>query len=101
MPVTRAPRRPAKPAETSAVDEAQVQEVIRRGGSVAADLNPSALPEDEELDALKNVQLRLYESQIQEIDVIRKKQARGRRPLSRHAWLLQAIEEKLDRERQG
>lgn len=99
MPVTRAPRRPAKPVETLAVDETQVQEVIRRGGSVAADLNPSAPSEEGEVDALKNVQLRLYESQIQEIDVIRKKQARGRRPLSRHAWLLQAVEEKLDRER--
>lgn len=100
MPVTRAPRRPAQPAETPAADEAQVQEVIRRGGSVAADFNLPALSEEEEIDALKNVQLRLYESQIQEIDVLRKKQARGRRPLSRHAWLLQAIEEKLERERQ-
>jgi len=82
------------------VDETRVQEVIRRGGSVAADLPSPPLPDEGEIDALKNVQLRLYESQIQEIDVVRKKQARGRRPLSRHAWLLQAIEEKLARERQ-
>ena len=103
MAVTRAPKRVA----VADVPEDRVQEIIRRGGTVAADLSsPPALPvaagessEPAMTDELKNVQLRVYESTLQEIDRLRRAQARGRRPASRHAWLLDAIEEKLERER--
>ena len=97
MAVSRAPKRP--PAAT-AVPEDRVQEVIRRGGTVAADLTASVGQQDTPpLDELKNVQLRLYESTLGEIDQWRRAASRGRRPVSRHAWLLEAIEEKLERER--
>ena len=103
MAVTRAPKRVA----VADVPEDRVQEIIRRGGTVAADLGrPPAPPVDAGessepvlIDELKNVQLRVYESTLQEIDRLRRAQARGRRPASRHAWLLDAIEEKLERER--
>lgn len=104
MAVTRAPKRVA----AADVPEDRVQEIIRRGGTVAADLSSPALTlltEREVIgdlaatDDLKNVQLRVYESTLQEIDRLRRAQAKGRRPASRHAWLLAAIEEKLERER--
>lgn len=97
MAVTRAPKRPPSPtATTPEPDEREVLDVIQRGGSVQADrATPSMLT-----DPQKNVQLRLYQSTLDEIDDLRKRSARGRRPASRHAWILQAIEEKLERERQ-
>lgn len=103
MAVSRDPKRPA----AADIPEDRVQEIIRRGGTVAADLNSLSAarpPEKEEnsdpeaTDELKNVQLRVYESTLQEIDRLRRAQARGRRPASRHAWLLDAVEEKLERE---
>ncbi|WP_019011210.1 hypothetical protein [Deinococcus aquatilis] len=105
MAVSRAPKR--TPAAIPEIPEDKVQEIIRRGGSVAADLPSSrdqapdtAEPNDIPLtDELKNVQLRLYESTLQEIDQLRRAHARGRRPISRHSWLLEAIEEKLEKER--
>ena len=97
MAVSRAPKRPPAPP---AVAEDRVQEVIRRGGTVAADLTPPTGREtDAQVDELKNVQLRLYESTLNEIDHLRQAASRGRRPKSRHAWLVDAIEEKLERER--
>ncbi|GAA3998888.1 hypothetical protein GCM10022631_07070 [Deinococcus rubellus] len=101
MAVTRAPRRSAPtPVQDQEANEAKVLEVIGRGGSVAADqINPVSTLADEQSDPLKNVQLRLYKSTLEEIDHLRRRHARGRKPLSRHAWLLQAIEEKLQKER--
>lgn len=107
MAVSRAPKRPAPP-EPAGPSEDKVREIIRRGGSVAADLQvgkaEGGSPIEEPVapplvDELKNVQLRLYESTLQDIDALRRAQARGRRPISRHAWLLEAIEEKLERDR--
>lgn len=100
MAISRAPKRTI----ATDVPEDRVQEIIRRGGTVAADLgSPPVLPEESSepalTDELKNVQLRVYESTLQEIDRLRRAQARGRRPASRHAWLLDAVEEKLERER--
>lgn len=78
MAVSRAPKR--TPAATPEIPEDKVQEIIRRGGSVAADLPSSRdqAPDTAEPDALsltdelKNVQLRLYESTLQEIDQLRR-----------------------------
>lgn len=96
MAVTRAPKRSAA---VPVPDERAVLDVIQRGGTVQAEREAvrdvSALT-----DPLKNVQLRLYQSTLTEIDTVRRQQARGRRPASRHAWILDAIEEKLERERQ-
>lgn len=94
MALTRAPKRPLPEAPTTPGDERAALEVIQRGGTVRADRG--ALPI---IDIPKNVQLRLYQSTLDEIDTVRQQQARGRRPASRHAWIVAAIEEKLERER--
>lgn len=97
MAVSRAPKRQAAPvASTSEPDEREVLEVIQKGGSVQSDRTTSPVLTDPQ----KNVQLRLYQSTLDEIDHLRKSRARGRRPVSRHAWIVQAIEEKLESERQ-
>ena len=78
------------------VDEREVQAVINRGGRAAEAGNGNG-----ESDALRRVQLRLYSSQIADIDsaIERLKRDRKRFPnFSRHQFLLEAIEEKLDRE---
>lgn len=102
MAVTRAPKR-AAPVVASAsepdANEQAVLEVIQRGGTVQADqMGTSSQPPM--TDALKNVQLRIYQTTLDEIDAVRQQQARGRRPASRHAWIIAAIEEKLEREHQ-
>lgn len=82
MAVSRAPKRPAPP-EPTGLSEDKVREIIRRGGSVAADLQAGkeeGLPVEEPVapplvDELKNVQLRLYESTLQDIDALRRVQA--------------------------
>lgn len=95
MAVSRAPKRSTVPAP----DERAILDVIQRGGTVQAD-RESVRVVSEPTDPLKNVQLRVYQTILDEIDQVRHQQARGRRPASRHAWILAAIEEKLKRERQ-
>ena len=76
------------------VDEREVRAAINRGGRAAEAGNG-------ESDALRRVQLRLYSSQIADIDTAIEKLKRDRRRFpnfSRHQFLLEAIEEKLDRE---
>ena len=99
MAVSRAPQRPpVNPAATEdhPADEQAVLAVIQRGGTVQADHLPL---EPVITDPVKNVQLRLYQSTLEEMDQARRQRAGGRRPISRHAWMVQAIEEKLQRER--
>ena len=95
MAVTRAPARNTARAEEAKLkpDDARVKEIIGRGGSVANDRQ-----EDVYEDEQRNVQLRLYQSMIAEIDERRSKVRQGKKP-SRHSWIVAAIEEKLDRER--
>lgn len=95
MAVTRAPKRSVVQGEKSKVtpNDAKVKEIIDRGGSVLSDRQGEAY-EDEQ----RNVQLRLYQSVIAEIDERRKRVKRGKKP-SRHSWIVDAIEEKLKRER--
>lgn len=96
MAVTRAPKRneAASEKDRGVSDDAKVTEIINRGGSVANDRQQEVYE-----DPQKNVQLRLYQSMIVEIDERRGKVKRGRKP-SRHAWIVEAIEEKLQKERQ-
>lgn len=97
MAVTRAPKRSAS-SPAAVVNEQTVLEIIQRGGTVQADQRQT--PDPPVLtDPLKSVQLRVYQSTLDEIDTVRQQQARGRRPASRHAWIVAAIEEKLERER--
>ena len=96
MAISAKPNRQKSDVEqTSAdVDEREVQAIINRGGR-AAEANNG------ESDPLRRVQLRLYTSQIADIDnaIEKLKQDRKRFPnFSRHQFLLEAIEEKLDSE---
>jgi hypothetical protein len=73
-----------------------VLNLIHKGGSVAKPVDTS------QREAAKPmlVQLRLYPDLIEEIDGVRKNSAgKKRRPPSRHAWIVAAIEEKLARDR--
>ncbi len=96
MAISAKPNRQKSDVEqTSAdVDEREVQAIINRGGR-AAEANNG------ESDPLRRVQLRLYTSQIADIDNAIEKLKRDRKRFpnfSRHQFLLEAIEEKLDRE---
>jgi hypothetical protein len=77
-------------------DEQIVRKLIHKGGSVAEagrSLDPGSIKP-------MLVQLRLYPEMVAEIDVVRKNIGGKRhRAPSRHAWIVQAIEEKLAREK--
>ncbi len=90
MAVSRKPKRETSVKEKAEPKQIDIDAVINKGGSVAADDAVTLETEDE----LKNVQLRLYQSVIDEIDGHRMKVKKGKVP-SRHAWILEAIEEKL------
>ena len=65
---------------------ADVDAIINRGGSVAR---------TEPVDVVQYVQLRMSSRVLAEIDELRR---RARVKMSRHCWLLMAIEERLARE---
>ena len=69
------------------LDKRVVKAVIEKGGSVSASSVTSDKP--------KNVQLRLLPNIIQRIDLSRKRRIVAP---TRHAWLLEAVLEKLERE---
>ena len=96
MTISAKPNRKKSEVERTGavVDEREVQAVINRGGRDAESDNG-------ESDILRRVQLRLYTSQIADIDNAIEKLKRDRKRFpnfSRHQFLLEAIEEKLDRE---
>jgi hypothetical protein len=81
MPITR------KPKPAAAADERTVQELISKGGSVAA---PQHEPE------LSSVLLRIPPDMLARIDASVKR----RRPvrISRQAWIIEALQEQLTRQ---
>jgi hypothetical protein len=98
MAISGRPPRPAQAAELrQEPDEQTVRKLIHKGGSVAE----AGRTVDPESIKPKLVQLRLYPDMLQDIDAVREKTPmRRRRKLSRHEWILQAIEEKLAREKE-
>ena len=82
-----------KPSQASSsattADERHINALIEKGGSVAAEAGEHSKP--------MLVQLRLSQNLIQQIDRGRKK-ADGPSP-SRHAWILEALLDKLKAEK--
>ena len=98
MPISPKPTNANEELTTGHPDEKAIQAVIHKGGSAPTDNQE----QDQDDIAPKNLQLRLYPDQINAIDeIIEQKQGQRRRPRqSRHSWLIEAIEEKIERESQ-
>jgi hypothetical protein len=79
-----------KPKATPATDETVVQELIRKGGSVAA---PAAPQHDTQLAA---VLLRLPADMLARIDASVKRRLPVR--ISRHSWIIEALQEQLTKQ---
>jgi hypothetical protein len=97
MAITGKPQKPVTAvAPRPEPDEQTVRKLINKGGSVA-DLSR---PLDSDSIKPMLVQLRLYPDMVEEIDAVRKNTGgRKHRAPSRHAWIVQAIEEKLAKEK--
>ncbi len=94
-PKKETPAAPVK-AETNA-SEKKIQAVINKGGSVIQADDP---PKE---DTFKNFNIRILESELQAINQLREKRpkARGqkRSGISLHDWIIEAIQEKTEREK--
>ena len=88
MPLRRKPQSESKTSPDA--DERRIEALINKGGSVA----PSHEEEGEEIRP-QLVQLRLSRTLVQRIDKARKYRLVAP---SRHAWLLEALLEKLETE---
>ena len=77
---------------TQLVDEKRIEALIEKGGS-STKVKKSIEAEDN----LKPVLVRLFESQISDIEETINKLPK-RQKLSRHAFIIQAIEEKIQRD---
>jgi hypothetical protein len=99
MAISRKPSSEAPAQPTARPNELDVLSLINKGGSI-----PKATLAPETPEAVKPmlVQLRLYPDLVAEIDAVRKATGgKRRRPPSRHAWIVTAIEEKLARDKAG
>lgn len=92
MPVTS---KPEKKQQVLASEEA-IKAIVNRGGAVPQSELSSMVEEEQRL--LKRVQLRLKNEWLKEIDASRKRRSQLSIQ-SRHNWIMEAIAEKLDREK--
>jgi len=81
------------PRKEASINDAQIKALINKGGTPP--LTPKTAKNKS--NTLKNVQLRLTEDVLSEIDFAIQKRNKIV-PISRHTWLLEAIAEKLDKE---
>jgi hypothetical protein len=83
-----------KPKPAKQPDEAIVQQLISKGGSVAAPAHP-----DTDEEELVPVLLRMPKGMRTRIDAARMR----RRPVkfSRHSWIIEKLQDALDREERG
>lgn len=90
-------RKPSAPPSASILKEADIDALINRGGEVPSSKTMStATPTKvEDPERIIPTQLRLTKGKLDEID---KQVKRSKIKISRHSWLLQAIEEKLERD---
>jgi hypothetical protein len=80
-----------KPKPKSATDESAVQELIRKGGSVAAPIVPQDDPQ------LASVLLRIPSDMLARIDASVKRRLPVR--ISRQSWIIEALQDQLAKER--
>ncbi|MDR6197143.1 hypothetical protein [Siphonobacter sp. SORGH_AS_0500] len=85
----------AKSIVEPVVDEKKIEALINKGGS-STKAKPEVVDNLDE-DAVKTVLLRLYQSQLTEIEEVLAKIPKRQRP-SRHAYIIQALEEKIQRD---
>lgn len=93
MAIARKPKKVAVDTAPS-VNEKAIEALISKGGS-STKANKPTLTED---DYVKPVLLKLYQSQIVDIEGILE-QLPKRQRVSRHAYIVQAIEEKIHRDK--
>jgi hypothetical protein len=82
-------------AITRKLKSEQVDALIQKGGGVAAE---KRTPQSAKTTKARFVQLRVPPQELAAIDRVLE---RHRPPLSRHSWILEAIYEKLEREKMG
>lgn len=72
------------------IQEDKIEELILKGGSSGKENNLQ-----EKADVVRKVQLRISTSKLNAIDILIKKRVGN---VSRHTWIMEAIEEKLGKE---
>lgn len=93
MAIARKPRQNAGASVPTSVSERDIEALIHKGGSVAHHTRApaAAAPSGE----APRVVLRIPAALLEEVDMA----VRARRPkIPRHTWLLEAVQEKLERE---
>lgn len=93
MKVTRPIQKEAT-ATRPVTDEKKIEALIQKGGSSVAIERTAGSDDDEK----QQVRLVTYISQLREIEQVLEQMPKRGRP-SRHAWILQAIDEKLQRDK--
>ncbi|GAB2517119.1 hypothetical protein [Spirosoma aerophilum] len=95
MAIARLPKAKAETTTPPVVDESTVEALINKGGSSTL-AKPAETNQDE--DRIKTIPLRTYESHIREIDELLSGIPKRQRP-SRNAYIVQAIEARLQRDK--
>jgi hypothetical protein len=79
-------------------DTAAMQAMINKGGSVAATEAQAAVASSPGDDPLKSFTIRLYASMLAELQRLKEAQPK-KKPKSIHSFVIEAIAEKIERER--
>lgn len=96
MAITKAPEPGKKTEVKSTVSEKKVQDFINKGGGTSRRAQSAS-----ENEVTKSIKLILTETEMADIKELRDKRRSPRRkiPISVHDWVIEAIHEKLERER--
>lgn len=77
------------------VSEAEIEEIINKGGSTGGDKKIVTPAQRKKKQSTSYVQLRLPADLLDQIDSVRE----DRIGISRHAWILEAIQEKIAKDK--
>jgi hypothetical protein len=85
----------SKKIQNSALKQPSVEELIMKGGSSGILEEGKTVEEEEDV---RRVQLRVPDAKLEQIDkMVRRRPGK----LSRHTWIMEAIEEKLQRDNES